>query len=50
MDPRTIVDEVIPYLDYLSAPIFIFCVLGLADLLVSFVVDIVRKVKQGYRL
>jgi hypothetical protein len=50
MDPKTIVDSVVPYLDYLSAPIFIFAVLGIADLLVSFTVDIMRKVKAGYRV
>jgi hypothetical protein len=50
MDPKTIIDSVVPYLDYLSAPIFIFAVLGLADLVVSFAVDLMRKVKSGYRV
>lgn len=50
MNPRDIVTSVVPYLDYLSAPIFIFSALALADLLVSFAVDLIRKVRQGYRL
>jgi hypothetical protein len=49
MDPTIIVDKVIPYLDYLSAPIFIFAVLGLADLVVSVAVDLMRKAKASYR-
>jgi hypothetical protein len=50
MEPKDIVDSVVPYLDYLSAPIFIFAVLGLADLIVSFAVDLMRKVKAGYKV
>jgi hypothetical protein len=50
MDPQAIINSVVPYLDYLSAPIFIFCVLAVADLLVSFAVDLIRKVKSGYRV
>jgi hypothetical protein len=50
MDPKQIVDSVVPYLDYLSAPIFIFCALAVSDLIVSFAVDLIRKVKAGYRV
>jgi hypothetical protein len=49
MDPKTIVDSVVPYLDYLSAPIFIFAVLALADLIASFAVDLLRRARAGYR-
>lgn len=50
MEPKVIIQSVIPYLDYLSAPIFIFSALALADLIVSFAVDLIRKAKAGYKL
>jgi ABC-type siderophore export system fused ATPase/permease subunit len=49
MDPSVIIDGVIPYLDYLSAPIFIFCSLAIADYIVGFVLELMKKVGKETR-
>jgi sorbitol-specific phosphotransferase system component IIBC len=49
MDPNNIIQAVIPYLDYLSAPIFIFCSLALADWIAHFVIDLVRSTRKESR-
>lgn len=50
MSPSDVIDLVPPYLDYLSAPIFILAVMAIADLMFSFAVDLIKKVKKGYKL
>jgi hypothetical protein len=49
MDPNDIIQAVIPYLDYLSAPIFIFCSLAIADWIVEFAVDLVKNTRKESR-
>jgi len=50
MTPTDLISLVPPYLDYLSAPIFILVVMAIADLMFSFAADLIKKVKKGYKL
>lgn len=44
-----ILQLVVPYLSYLGAPLLLFCSLAFADQLADFAIDIIRRVKVGYR-
>ncbi|WP_181593074.1 hypothetical protein [Paenibacillus sp. YN15] len=38
------------YLQYLSVPLLVFCSLAAADMIVDFVVGLVRQTRKAYKL
>lgn len=45
-----IVQQTAPYLQYIAAPLLIFSALASADMIVDFVIQIVRAVKKSYKV